>query len=177
MKKTISIILLFITFLITYFLQANLFSWFTIAGVKPNLFIVLTLFISLYAGAKIGIIYGIFFGLFLDIVIGKNLAISSVMYGIIGILGAYFDKNFSKDSRITLMLMVIGSTCIYEIGNYLFSIIRLSINVEIGYFLKILLIELCYNTILSIILYPLMQKIGYKLEDIFKGQKILTRYF
>lgn len=177
MKKAISIILIFITFLILYFLQANFFSWFTIAGVKPNLFIVLTLFISLFVGTKVGTAYGVFFGLFLDIVIGRSLGVSSVMYGMVGILGGYFHKNFSKDSRVTIILMVAASTCLYEIGNYLFSIIQLSIQIEVFSFIRILLIEVIYNIILTIILYSPIQKAGYKIEDIFKGQKILTRYF
>lgn len=177
MKKTISIILIFITFLIIYFLQANFFSWFTIAGIKPNLFILLTLFISLFAGVKIGTAYGVFIGLFLDVIIGRSIGISSIMYGIVGILGGYFDKNFSKDSRLTMMLMVMGSTCLYEIANYIFSVIQLSIQIEIFEFIKILVIEVIYNVILTIILYPIIQKVGYKIEDIFKCQKILTRYF
>lgn len=177
MKKTVSIILMFVTFLIIYFLQSNFFNWFTIAGIKPNLFIIFTLFISLFAGVKIGTAYGIFFGLFLDIVIGRSLGVSGIMYGIVGLLGGYFDKNFSKDSRITIMLMVIGSTLLYEIGNYIISIMQLSIQIEILSFIKILLIEVIYNVILTIILYSIIQKVGYKIEDIFKGQKILTRYF
>lgn len=177
MKKIVSILLMFVTFLIIYFLQSNFFNWFTIAGIKPNLFIIFTLFISLFAGVKIGTAYGIFFGLFLDIVIGRSLGVSSIMYGIVGLLGGYFDKNFSKDSRITMMLMVIGATLLYEIGNYIISIIQLSIQIEILSFIKILLIEVIYNVVLTIILYPIIQKVGYKIEDIFKGQKILTRYF
>lgn len=177
MKKTVSVLLMFVTFLIIYFLQSNFFNWFTIAGVKPNLFIILTLFISLFAGVKVGTAYGIFFGLFLDIIIGRTLGISGIMYGIIGILGGYFDKNFSKDSRITIMLMVVGSTLLYEIGNYIISIIQISIQIEFFSFIKILLVEVIYNVILTIILYPIIQKLGYKIEDIFKGQKILTRYF
>ena len=54
MKKAISIILLFIIFIIIYFLQLNFFNWFTIAGVKPNLFVLLVLFIGLYSGARMG---------------------------------------------------------------------------------------------------------------------------
>ena len=177
MKKALAILILIISFLIIYFLQVNFFSWFTIASVKPNLFIILILFISLFAGMKVGIPFGIFVGLFLDIVIGKNIGVSSVMFGIIGAIGGYFDKNFSKESRITIMLMVIGSTCIFEIGNYLFQIIQLSINVEIMPFIIKLLIEIVYNSILTIILYPLMQKLGYRIEEIFNGQKVLTRYF
>jgi len=177
MKKTLNILILIIIFFIIYFLQVNFFSWFTIAGVKPNIFIIFILFISLFAGMKVGIPFGILVGLFLDIIIGKNLGTSSIMLGIIGIIGGYFDKNFSKESRITIMLMVMGSTCIFEIGTYILQIVQLSIYVEIMPFIITLLIEVLYNTILTIILYPIMQKFGYRIEENFKGQKILTRYF
>ena len=73
--------------------------------------------------------------------------------------------------------MVMGSTCIYEIGIYILQIIEQSIYIEIIPFLITLLIEVIYNTILIIILYPMIQKLGYKIEETFKGQKILTRYF
>lgn len=177
MRKTITIAMLIVTFLIIYFLQVNFFNWFTIAGVKPNIFIVFILFISLYAGNKVGIPFGIISGLFLDIILGKNLGTYAIMFGVIGIIGGYFDKNFSKESKITIILMVIGSTFIFEIGSYIIQIIEQSINVEVIEFIKILLIEAIYNTILTIILYPLMQKLGYKIEETFKVQKILTRYF
>ena len=145
MKKTLAIILLIIAFLIIYFLQANFFNWFTIAGVKPNFFIVFILFISLYAGVKVGIPFGVISGLFLDIILGKNLGTYGIMFGIIGIIGGYFDKNFSKESKITIILMVIGSTFIFEIGSYIIQIIEQSINVEIMDFIRILLIESMYN--------------------------------
>ena len=54
MKKTLIIVSLFIVFLIIYFLQANFFNSFTIAGIKPNLFIVFVLFLGLFSGRKIG---------------------------------------------------------------------------------------------------------------------------
>lgn len=48
---------------------------------------------------------------------------------------------------------------------------------EIIPFIKIVAIEILYNSILVIILYPIMQKVGYNIEEIFKGSNILTRYF
>ena len=177
MKKFISIILLIISFIIIYALQANFFSWFTIAGTKPNLFVILVLFISLFGGIKLGIPFGICIGIYLDLIIGKNIGPNAIMLGLTALIGGYFDKNFSKESRITIMLMIIGSTCIYEIGIYILQIIELSIHIEIVPFLIKLLIEVIYNSILTIILYPLMQKLGYKIENIFKGKKVLTRYF
>lgn len=177
MKKTISIVILIISFFIIYFLQSNFFTWFTIANVQPNLFIIFVLFIGLFAGKKLGLILGVIFGLFLDIVIGKQISISCIMFGIVGIIGEYFDKNFSKESRITIMLMIAGSTILYEVACYIFNIISLNINVEILSFARTLLIEVIYNLIITIIIYPIMQKLGHVLEETFKSKSILTRYF
>lgn len=177
MKKTIAIVILIISFFIIYFLQSNFFTWFTIANVQPNLFIIFVLFIGLFAGKKLGLILGVIFGLFLDIVIGKQIGISCIMFGIVGIIGEYFDKNFSKESRITIMLMIAGTTVLYEAACYIFNIISSNVNVEILSFARTLLIEVIYNIIITIIIYPIMQKLGHVLEENFKSKSILTRYF
>ena len=121
MKKTIITLIIIIIFLIIYFLQANLFSWFNLAGIKPNLFVILILIIGLFSGESRGIIFGIIFGISLDFFTGKSIGISGIMLGLIGFLGGYLDKNFSKDSRLTMIIMIIISTCFYEIGSYLFN--------------------------------------------------------
>lgn len=91
--------------------------------------------------------------------------------------GGYLDKNLSKESKITMLLLVMGLTAAYEIFIYAYRAMVLSSNVEIDLFLRKLLIEIAYNALLTIILYPLMQKLGYKMEDVFKNPQILTRYF
>ena len=73
--------------------------------------------------------------------------------------------------------MVAGSTLIFELGAYFINSIILEFEREFGYFIKIVLIEILYNILLSIILYPLIQKFGYSIERIFKKTNILTRYF
>lgn len=177
MRKTISIILLILSFFIIYFLQTNIFNWFTIAGVMPNLFVVLLLFINLFVGIKVGIPFAIISGLYLDIIMGKSIGAYTIMFGIISIVVWLFDKRFSKDSKLTIILMVMAVTAIFEIGIYGYQIFRLSGNVEPISFIITLLIEILYNVILTIILYPIMQKAGYKLESIFKQNEVLTRYF
>lgn len=62
-------------------------------------------------------------------------------------------------------------------GNYAIMIIFQDVALEIIPFIKIVAIEILYNSILVIILYPIMQKVGYNIEEIFKGSNILTRYF
>ena len=71
MKKTITIICIFLVFILIYFIQTNFFSWFTIAGVKPNLFIIFALFLGLFMGQTYGAIIGSILGIILDLFIGK----------------------------------------------------------------------------------------------------------
>lgn len=177
MKKTIINISLILTMIFIYYLQSNFFSWFTISGIMPNLFVVLVLFVGLFASRTMGTAYGVAIGIILDFVLGEKVGIYAISLGIIGFLAAVFDKNFSKDSRMTIMVMVAAATVIFEVIGYLLNYIFLSTNVEIFNFITILLIEIIYNILLTIILYPLIQKFGYYIENEYKGNKILTRYF
>lgn len=177
MKKTIINISLILTAILIYILQANFFSWFNIAGVMPNLFVIFILFIGLFTNRSMGAIYGLIVGILLDFIIGTKIGIYSIGLGLIGFLAAVFDKNFSKDSRMTIMVMGVVATAIFEILSYLLNYIFVSIHIEILNFVRILAIEIIFNLILTIIVYPLIQKCGYYIENEYKGNKILTRYF
>ena len=143
----------------------------------PNLFVIFVLFIGLFGSRAMGTIYGLIIGLLLDFIIGTKIGINSIGLGLIGFLATIFDKNFSKDSRMTIMVMVVVATAIFEVLYYILSYIFLSTNIEILNFVKILAIEVIFNLILTIIIYPLIQKFGYYIENEYKGNKILTRYF
>ena len=177
MKKFIINIVLILSFIIIYFLHSNLFTWFKIAGVMPNLFVILVLFIGLYSNKYMGVIYGIIFGLLLDLFIGKKVGVTAIMLGAVGVIGMLFDKNFSKDNRITLIVMVTISTLIFEVGQSLIYYIIARETLELLPFIQILLIECLFNALITIILYPLIQKCGYKIENEYKDNRILTRYF
>ena len=103
----------------------------------PNLFVIYVLFIGLFASRTVGTIYGVATGLMLDLLLGTQVGINAVTLGLIGFLAGVFDKNFSKDSRMTIMLMVFGSTFLVEVLNYLLDYMFLSISIEIMSFLKI----------------------------------------
>lgn len=177
MKRTLIIAVFFIIFLFIYFLQTNFFSWYNIAGIKPNLFIVFTLFIGLYLGRNYGLGLGIMFGLFLDFFVSKRIGLNAIMLGISGLLGGILDKSFSKESRITFILMTILVTILCEIISYTLQIILLSADSNFINFMKIILIEAIYNAILIIILYPLIQKLGNKTEEIFTETKSFMKYY
>ena len=86
MKKILSTIIIFLILILIYFLQSNLFNWFNIAGVKPNLFIILALIVGLFVGKIYGATTGIVLGLLLDFFIGKRLGIYAIQLGLAGLL-------------------------------------------------------------------------------------------
>ena len=177
MKKFFIHIGIILTFIIIYLLQSIFFSGFTIAGVMPNLFIILMLYIGLYMGRMTGFIYGMIFGIFIDIWVGKTIGFTSFALALIGTISGMLDRTFSKDSRMIVLLMGTICTILYEIVLYTMQIVIKDINIEIIQFIKILTIEVIYNMLLISILYPLMKFTGYEIENEVKGDKILTRYF
>ncbi len=177
MRKALMIICFILIFIIIYLLQVNLFSWFNLSGVKPNLFIILVLTIGLFARKTLGITFGIIFGFIIDLLIGKSIGISAIMLGITGFIGGYLSRNFSKDSRITMITMIAATTFIYEIGVILLNFLINKAQMTVWYLLKTLLIEIIYNSIITIIIYPLIIKFGYKVEETFGKNSMFTRYF
>lgn len=132
---------------------------------------------GLYTNKKISGILGLAFGIILDILIGKSIGFTGILLAMICLLGGYFDKNFSKDSRLTIILMTLGATILFEVAMYVINIVKFKLEVEIAEFALILATEVLYNIVLVIILYPGIKKLGYYIEDISKEKKLLTRYF
>ena len=176
MKKMIAVVLLILITLLIFFLQVNLFNVFNISGIKPNLFIVLTVLIGLFIGNKKGVIFGCLAGVFIDSLTNERLGSTSLMLASIGFFGEVCENYFSKDNKITIMLTVASSTIIYEIGMYLMKIIKYNIIIELIQFLKIMIIEAVYNVLLVIILYPIIKSVGKYIEENMKKKDFFKRY-
>lgn len=176
MKKVLIYIGIFITFIIIYLLQSNLFTWFNIAGIRPNLFVILILFCGLFTGKSSGLICGVITGILLDLFLETKVIIGPVMFGIIGFASGILSKIFSKENRFNIMIMVIASTFAYETGVYILKILLNGVELEFFPFIKVIFIECFFNAMLTIIIYPIFQYFGLKIEDKLFGNKIL-RYF
>ena len=177
MKKILCVIAMFITFIIIYFLHSNFFNWFTIAGISPNLFAILALFIGLFMGRAYGIGVGLVLGLVLDLLIARVIGINSIAMAIIGILGGSLNERLSKDSKMPIILMVAGTTLAYAILVYSLKIFTLDMQIEIMAFLRIALIEVFFNIMILIIIYPIFKMAGTVVQSIFIKRKILMREF
>lgn len=75
------------------------------------------------------------------------------------------------------MVMSAVATLVCEIISYTLQIILFKLSFEIGAFIKIILIEVLFNSMIIIIIYPIIEKAGALLEKVFTENKILTKYY
>lgn len=75
------------------------------------------------------------------------------------------------------MVMTAFATFACELISYTFQIILFKLSLEIFSFIKIVLTEILFNSMIIIIIYPIIERIGMLLENIFAKDKILTRYY
>ena len=177
MKKTLAIVFLILTFFIIYFLQSNFFIWFNIAGIMPNIYVILVLFIGLFVKRKAGLICGLGFGLYLDIVLGKTVGISALVLNIVNRYTANsYNAVVPRTIKHTINLLSLEKFLL-KISPSIPITPSTSADIEILAFLKILLVELVFNELITIIIYPIIKKAGYYLENLFDDKFILTRYF
>ena len=174
MQKFKSILIIILMFFLVYFLQINFFSWFNIGGVMPNLFITLALFVGLFIGKKIGIVYGLCIGIILDALLGKVIGLNAILLGIVGYIGEVYDRNFSKNKKISVILLNVFCTVLYDVILYCFYIIKFKINVEVWLFIEKLVVENIYNILILIIFFKPISKLGQYLEKNFKDRLFLT---
>lgn len=178
MRKIIDIFIIVLIFFVLYFLQANFFSWFNISGIMPNLFIIFIMIIGLYMKKNYGLIFGIVFGALLDFFIEAKIGMSLIPLVIIGLISDCLDKHFSKENKITLIIIAFLLTLIFEILTYILKIVLTGIaTIELLNFIKIIIIEALFNAILIIILYPLICRFGKKLEEDFTGNKSFLNFY
>jgi len=64
-----------------------------------------------------------------------------------------------------------------ELISYIYQIILFNLSIEVFAFIKIISIEILFNSMIIIIIYPIIQRAGTLLERIFTEDKVLTRYY
>ena len=157
-------IILFLVFALLYFLQTNIFPLIPISGITPNLFVIFILIIGLFGNNFLAILFGIITGMFIDLTYNEIVGITPAMLCLVGFIATWFDSLWSKDEKISIIIMVALSTFIFELGSYFIKSITLDFEIELGVFFKILFWEEIYNILLTIIFFGLIKKLGYMME-------------
>ena len=153
------IIKYFLLIFIIFILEVTIFSFYPIAGIKPDLLLVVVIINGLLTGVETGAKFGAGAGLFQDIFLvglwGKNTILKLLLGSIMGsIEGKIFKKNYFLP-----FVLIFSSTVIIE--SVLLSVTADGIR-SINYLQKlqdIILPVAFYNGIIGFLLYPLFYKL------------------
>lgn len=159
------ILVYFLEILICYLLQSSMFHYVKLAGIMPNLLLILVVSTAYMRGRTSGMLIGFFSGLLVDLMFGTRVVgLYALLYLFIGYLMGYTNKIYSRDDY-TLPIVFIGiSDLFYGFFYYVFEfLLRGRLNF-LYYFRRFILPEIIYTIAVSIFLYKLLHMINHRLE-------------
>ena len=158
------IIMIFLI-LIGYLLQSTVFSVMALGGIAPNILIILTSAFGFMRGKKEGMFVGFLSGIILDILFGNLLGFYALIYLVIGYLNGFFASIFYPEDIKLPMVLISSSEFLSCICIYLFRFLMQGKTNFNYYFLHIILPEIVYTLLVTILIYKGILFINEWLED------------
>ena len=156
----------FVIITVCFLLQTTLFQTLSLASISPNLLIVVTSAFGFMRGRKEGMWTGFFCGLLLYIFFGSVIGFYALIYAYLGYINGFFRKMFFPDDIKLPLILISVSDFSYNLLVYLF-LFFLRGKFRFDYYLiHIILPELVYTILVTIILYFIILRINQKLESI-----------
>lgn len=154
----------FLIILVCFLLESTIFHKLTFASICPNLMIVVTSSFGFMRGQKSGMAVGFVSGIFMDLFWGGSLGYHMLLFTIIGYLNGAFERLF-YDEDIKLPICLIGaSELAYGLVTYI-CLYMLQGDFAFGEYLSHIIIpELVYTILVTLVLYQVILHINRKLE-------------
>lgn len=167
MKRFITLALLITT---CFLFQTTVFQMLSLADVVPNLLLMLTVAFGYMRGEKEGLYIGFCCGLLVDCIYGDVVGIYAFIYMLIGYINGFVNKMYYSDDIIIPVALVAASDFIYDFLYYVFEfLLRGRLNFFF-YLKRIMLPELIYTVLLSVLFYKLFHTINSWLEKMEKRE-------
>lgn len=164
----------FFSIIITYIMQVSVFTYFEIAGVRPNLLLMITCIIGFTMGSRYGLLTGFFSGLLIDLMAGGKVGFTALVYMYAGNVNGFFYKDYVKEEIMLPMALVAASTFVYEFLYYIFYFL-LQNKLRLSYYLvRIILPEVIYTVVITLIVYVFIYFIIRKVEQSKKRRTITS---
>lgn len=158
-------LILFLTIVISFLLQCTVLHLISIGSITPNLILILIVSMGLLRGRKSGMWTGFFCGFLVDMFFGSVYGFYALIYMYIGFLSGYAHRIcYDDDIKIPVMLAGIGDL-LYGLAVYALQFLlrgRLGLGT---YLYRIILPEIFYTVILTLIFYRVYHYIDHHFMD------------
>jgi len=155
MKKALLVFLLFIGLI----LQVTVFSHLRIAGIKPDLILILVLAIGFFQGTYRGMSFGFLGGFLEDVFSSASLGTNALSKVICGFLVSLIGKKVYENIGTQVVIIIAFSLLDRIITLIILFLSSGTCSIFLS-FIPQTLVYLLYNLILGLIVFPLMKKIS-----------------
>ena len=163
MKDKIGLLILLLACFTT---QCTVMDFVSIGSIRPNLLIILCVSTGLIRGRKTGLWAGFFSGLLTDLFFGSLFGFYALVYMYVGYFCGYAHQYFYDDDLRVPVVMTAFADLIFNIAVYgLAFLLRGRLGFS-RYFLRIILPEVFYTSLVSFLVYRLFRFILYRLKTI-----------
>ena len=162
--KTKRIIITAAILLVCYLLQCTVFPKLALASVKPNLLIIVTAGFGFMRGSKEGMLVGFFSGLLIDIQFGNILGFYALIFMLIGYIDGLFEQLYYDEEMKFPILLIAASEFAYGLIIYFLRFLLRSEFHFLHFLSHIIIPELIYTIVVTLVLYPLILFINRRLE-------------
>ena len=152
-------IIISIIILVNFILQSTLFQFLRINNVIPNTSLILVICFAINSDKKRAALIGFIIGILQDIIFGKIIGLDALIYLLLGYLISLINKNIFKENFIIPFVFTAFGTVVYYIICTFFVYFS-GFNMDfLGIFKNMLVTEVFYNAIVSIVIYKYVYKI------------------
>ena len=151
-----------------FLLQNNVFAVSPLIGATPNLLLILTFTVGFVRGKKEGMLLGFFSGLLMDVAYGEIVGFYALIYLCIGYVNGSISQMFYTEFLNMPLLLCVLSDFLYNLYIYVFGFMvhgRMALSVYIA---QVILPEVVYTSVLTLILYPLFLRLAARLDTLEK---------
>jgi rod shape-determining protein MreD len=162
MKRNIFIAVMVI---VCFVLQSTLFRALSFGGISPNLLIIITAAFGFMCGKTCGLLVGFSAGLLYDIFFGDVLCFHALIYMYIGYINGNFKQVFYKDDIKLPLVLITSSDLVFGLTYYVLRFLLRGRFHFVHYFESIIIPEVVYTVVITLMLYPLIRFVTGKLEQ------------
>lgn len=169
MKRCITIGIIIV---ICFLLQCTVFHYIELAGVVPNLLLIVTMSFGLMRGRREGLLVGFFSGLLIDIFFGSVLGPYAFIYMTLGYGNGFFHRIYYVEDVLLPMIMISLNDFIYNIIIYVvFFLMRNRLDF-LGYLKDVILPEMIYTILITLFFYKILVRINLRLKRVKEAEQL-----
>ena len=170
MVKIKKLLILILCILVCFLIQTSLLPYFSLAGIVPNIMLILVVSYAYIVGQKEGMLLGFFVGLLMDLFCGELMGPYALFYTYIGYFSGFFHFTYYTEIIILPLILIVGLDFVFNMGIYvMFFLLRNRLDFGF-YFSHIIIPEMIYTLAVGVFLYKILHAVfRHKKPEISEG--------